>query len=859
MKERVGLIMIIGLLISLWIVSRVYATHTDAFTFFIPYPADRLDDQFDAAQSDNFIDEDIVTTISISVLRDGSVIYYDHWEDGLESNIIAPIQSSTQVWGDGDPSNGSVTAGDVLSAGDIITLQNIVVLPRDSNALFFDGGDKITSVGGSIAATLAVWPNRLPSHPTLDGILFAGAWELYPTSRWGQTYIIPVGEDLSGLRGGFTTVGVNIQAVADGTSVQFDLDADGSPDPGSPVVLNEGQQFTQVSGVNVGAQVQASAPVQVHVFTGNPASTYEARAYTILPRNQWGDDYLAPRSSDGDYWLYNPDSTDLVVSAQTIVGTTAITIPANSTVRYPPPPAPLLSSTGMRFTSTDGRPFYGVAALDQDQNQDWGYALLPINNLASQALVGWAPGNNNSPPDGDQSQIYVTAVTTTTVFVDYDSNGTGDNSFLVPPLAEVPIADPDHDLTGARLYTTDGTPFIAVWGQDQGAPNALPSIDVGTNIVPLVAPSIQKTYSLVQGGYSCGTVTRGHTLRFQLWAYNDSANVIPSAVISDTLRAGLAYVPGSTTVGGSPIPDDSLGSTLFPLDEGGHNIGEIPGMGFVPVTYDAVIQTDGVYGNRVEFVSPATADPAEIEVSLPLRVAGYEVAKTLIDPSNGVVSPGQVITFGLTITNTGNVTITQLPLRDEFDGNYLTFRSASVPPDITAPSVITWTNLGTLPPTTVINLSVSFAVSDTLPAETITTTNLALSEGVQDSNGRTQAILCGQTSVNMVGPTSTPTPTPTFTPTPTPTLPPSTSTPTPTPTSSPPAAPPPAETPAAPTPTSPPPSPPPPPPSGPTPTPAVSFLPETGVAPSSEVSLWPLAALSILGLLALWTARRRRE
>ena len=67
--------------------------------------------------------------------------------------------------------------------------------------------------------------------------------------------------------------------------------------------LDEGEQFTQVQGVNVGAEVQASAPVQVHVFTGNPISNYEARAYTILPRAHWTNNYLAPRSSGGDHWL----------------------------------------------------------------------------------------------------------------------------------------------------------------------------------------------------------------------------------------------------------------------------------------------------------------------------------------------------------------------------------------------------------------------------------------------------------------------------------------------------------------------------------------------------------------------------
>jgi hypothetical protein len=107
MKNRIRFISVLGLLSSLFIMSPANA-QIDAFTFFVPYPPDLLDEQFNAAHSDNFIDIDIVTTISISVQRSRSIIYYDHWEDGLESNIFLPVQLSTEVWGDENPVNGVV-------------------------------------------------------------------------------------------------------------------------------------------------------------------------------------------------------------------------------------------------------------------------------------------------------------------------------------------------------------------------------------------------------------------------------------------------------------------------------------------------------------------------------------------------------------------------------------------------------------------------------------------------------------------------------------------------------------------------------------------------------------------------------
>jgi uncharacterized repeat protein (TIGR01451 family) len=845
MKKRIGLIMILGLLGSLWIFGQAGAD-SEAFTFFIPYRADDLADEFriDGQQPAGFTVNGVETIISISVLHSGSIIYYDQWEDGLEPNLVMPVQATTQVWGDNNPSNGSPPglASDVLQSGDVIVLQNVVPVPRNPAVLFFDGGDKFISVGGAVAATLGVWP-----QPDA-GILFGAAWEIYPTSRWDPNYVIPVGQNVPRPGGSFTTVGLNVQAVEDGTSVQLDLNADGTFE--QTVVLNQGQQYPQVNGVLAGAQVQASAPVQVHVFTKDPASTWEARAYTMLPRDQWSNDYLAPRSSDGDYWLYNPNPNDLLVSVETVAGTTSITIPANSAGRFPPLPAPVLNvPTGAHFTASND--FYGVAALSVGEDRDWGYSLLPIGNLTTQALVGWAPGNNNNPPNGNESRVYVTAVTTTTVLVDYNNDGTPDASFPVSPLAQVDITAPNYNMTGARLYTTDGVPFIAVWGEDPSAPLGLPSLDMGTNIVPLRAPSIQKSYTLVQGGYQCNTVSRGYTTQFQLQVYNDSANVIPNAIVRDVLPTGFAYVPGSTTVRGVSIPDSSSGNP-FPLSEG-YNVGEITPFfnpnnlgSVISITYNAVIEGPGVYVNQAEIVSPP-ADPAIVNVTVPFRVEGYDVGKTLIDPSGGVVTPGQVITFDLTITNTGNVTITTLPLTDTFNTNYLTFHGASVPPDV--PGEVAWTDLtsalGDLPPTRMVSVSVSFDVVDSIPSGVVSTTNIVLGEGVQDSEGRTQTIMCGEASVSFATPTPAPisTPTPTLTPTPT-----STSTPTSTPkpkrTPEPTVTPQPPATPTA------PPAP------APSPTPAVILLPETGVGYVKTRPLWPLITLPGLGFLVGWVIYR---
>jgi uncharacterized repeat protein (TIGR01451 family) len=233
------------------------------------------------------------------------------------------------------------------------------------------------------------------------------------------------------------------------------------------------------------------------------------------------------------------------------------------------------------------------------------------------------------------------------------------------------------------------------------------------------------------------------------------------------------------------------------------------------------------------------------------------MTKVSIDPADGLIDPelGQVITFGLTITNTGEETITRLPVWDTFDEDLFTFQGATVPPDEIASGVITWTDLtiplGDLAPAQSITQSISFSVTYPIPAGVTGTSNVVLGEEVQDTLGRTQAITCSVASVSFVIPTPTPptiTPTPTSSLTVTPTLPPDTKTATPPSVTQTPTPPPygtPTPTPGTPTLV--------------TATPAVVLLPETGTGRSPTVPWWPWLALPAVGLLTAGVIRLRKR
>ena len=66
-----------------------------------------------------------------------TVIVYDHWEDGYENDLANPTQPSTLIWGDGNTNNGVAPGypNDILPPGAVITLTNVVALPRNPSVV----------------------------------------------------------------------------------------------------------------------------------------------------------------------------------------------------------------------------------------------------------------------------------------------------------------------------------------------------------------------------------------------------------------------------------------------------------------------------------------------------------------------------------------------------------------------------------------------------------------------------------------------------------------------------------------------------------------------------------------------------
>lgn len=132
----------------------------------------------------------VYTYISIAAVANGTVIYYDHWEDGYETNLANPTQSSTQIWGDGILGNGVApgTVNDLINAGTVLVLQNAVDTSLPPVATDYDGGDKV-------GATKTVAMTRIGWASGSDTLLTSGL-EVFDTSNYGTDYKIPVGVNI---------------------------------------------------------------------------------------------------------------------------------------------------------------------------------------------------------------------------------------------------------------------------------------------------------------------------------------------------------------------------------------------------------------------------------------------------------------------------------------------------------------------------------------------------------------------------------------------------------------------------------------------------------------------------------------
>lgn len=694
--------------------SPVSALPVPVFTMYVPFEDQQVSDGLESIFGPGGNFDDTVSTIDITAAADDSIIYWDHWEDGYETEIYNPaVGSSTQVWGDNDNSNGTTpgAATDDVDAGTVIFLQNTVALPRDSNDFAFDGRDKVASTRG-FAMTRAGWSANY-------GTVHAGAVAATDLSKWGTQFDFPVGENTS--FEAFDYTGLGLMASDDDTLVEIDTNGDGVYDQVS--TIDEGETVFIDGGINAGGSAQTSKPAQAHLITGERNSRYEGRWFEVFPEEIRGDEYVAAAGSTNaaqrvTIFLNNPgDSTISVdVDAEGWTNDTNLSIAPGAVESYDLP-----DGSGARFSSP-GNPFIAVsgtvAVTGITQNYDWGYSLVPTSSLTPGVVVGWGAGN----PSGDDihSPVWVAPLDNITdvdirVYVDFDGDGTWDQVdtdedgttdapyYTADAFESVQITDIDRDMTGARISTsiaTDGPPAVAAsptegtlisvaWGQDPNDGECCDAYDLGTPVLPSTALVTTKSHRLLSAGdlNSDGNVNPGDTLEYTIHSVDAGALALTNINVVDTLPSTLTYVPGSTTLDGVPVADDSVGSTVFPLDEGGITIPTLgPGASVDVVFQAALINPFPLFTQNVRNDVNVVSDQASSTATsiVPVIIPDLYIAKTgpvtpvmpgesfdyVLDVSNVSLSPqnGIDVTDGLPLDVNWNSTTVTRPIDDPAPG-----------------------------------------------------------------------------------------------------------------------------------------------------------------------------------------------
>lgn len=480
------------------------------------------------------------SVVSLVVNADGTRVVYDHWEDGYEIDMNNPAQTTTEVWGDGNNGNGIAPgfANDPssLPAGTVLSLRNLVTLPRNPSTIRYDGRDRIGATK-AIVVSRAAWA-------TTPGSVLAGAVEVSATLDYGTEFVAPVGEDVSAASM-FEVVALYVQAAEDGTAVEIDADANGVAEIAT--VLNRGQVYHLNGGVLAGARVTSDKPVQAHLVTGDIGANYESRWYTLYPVDQWTGTYYTPvgTAADNDpayVFAFNPATTGITVNVTTLAGSAVFNVPAGGTYQYQVP-----KNSGARFASDGDVPFFAIAVVGANPSannvHDWGFSLVPEGNLTTIGICGWGPGSSDLSRNG--SPVWVTAVADTLLYVDYDGDKAGpqvdpqgdacDAILSLQALESRTIYDPDGDQTAMRVYTADGTLITAAWGQDPAVAGAgNPFLDLGTTVLPFPVPVLRKRAYLAPGGdVNPPGLSLGDTLEYEIEIDNRSLIVLGNVLVID--------------------------------------------------------------------------------------------------------------------------------------------------------------------------------------------------------------------------------------------------------------------------------------------------------------------------------------
>jgi uncharacterized repeat protein (TIGR01451 family) len=625
-------------------------------------------DTYDSSQLPSDLDEDegMHAVISVVAGGDSTTIYYDHWEDGYDFDPDDPSTADETV---------TLNQGEIqlfessyIPITRTTTINECGASPAGSGSdPCYDGRDRIYTAGGAVTVNRASWTESAST-------LYALAWEVYPTKPWLTQNVIPVGEDLANDPPDyqdFEKTYVIVQATDDNTTVEIDEPGGAAPDQTDVIDRGEVAQRYEIAA---GTTVSASAPVQVQFIVGTlEHGRYELRGYTAVPQDLWDDEYYIPVGSfangNSDVYLYNPSATDvLTVTWEELTAGGTFTIPAGGTLSYEDGRGALLPEGSGAYLS-GSHAFWGIGSVDTESSwADWGYSLIPASYLVDDYTIGWAPSTLETNARG--SFLFVTASRdNTTVFVDYDADGTVDDEYDMDRLEILQIDDTgDYDMTGAHVWAS--SPIAIVWGEDrdtvEGGENYL---DLGYTTLPFQDTWIDLVLTLDKTADPTVIPADGEKQTTFTLVVNSHDFAVNDVDVTDQLPADWSYVDDSTLItfpDGSQASGDAadpsvVGQTLtWDLDQ------DMDADEALTVTFEAETLTtpDAYYSvNRSQVTGTRGLQTLSANDNATVYFSEMSMRKTS-SAGGGGVAAGDTLTYTILITNNGSTIQRDIVLSD---------------------------------------------------------------------------------------------------------------------------------------------------------------------------------------------------
>jgi hypothetical protein len=481
---------------------------TFAKTYYLPFPEKYLYTALrKATNSAGSLSNVVRNVVSISTSPyPNTIITYDHWEDGYETNIATPIQSTTRIWGDGILTNGIAPgySSDIIPSGGSFVVDDLFLYnTRDSLNIQYDGMDKIYT-------TADINLSKVTGDQSQFGLQCVKT-DVYDNTRFGKLFIVGLGEDIASASvPAFNYTAIFVRANQNNTTVSIDADGDGNID--SIKVLNEGgvwfyqgnpDSTNKVGDIKVGAVVTADKEIGLDAFFGD-ISNFGSRNINILPGQFYGSTYYSPvpttrTVAPASVYFFNSVSDTIKVDWTSGSGS-----PSSGTVVLNPKgynKIDLNNNSGYKFQSQNGKSYTAVEIIDSDnpgKDFDWAFNLIAKEKLTSYVSLAWAPGSTTPSPSNNYNPIWITTDTNTTIYVKFDGNLTStiaskspcnipyDSSFTLNALNYARIFDNrDGDQSKMAIFTCNGAKIAGVYGQDANlAPSAAPGFDAGTIMIP---------------------------------------------------------------------------------------------------------------------------------------------------------------------------------------------------------------------------------------------------------------------------------------------------------------------------------------------------------------------------------------